>query len=93
MAQTALIKTSKTWSKVETLMGSTFNANKTYQLECRDGASPALLQESAEAPTNDAGVRLDREGMKVVQYKKGTSTNDLYVKGDGAVVNITVIGE
>lgn len=99
MAQIAFIKVTDTWETLEDLISEatgetfTFDANKTYQIECRGASNVYLVEPDVELTDSfNGGVMLDNTGKKLVKYKKGDY--DLYVRADlTSFLNITVLGE
>ena len=97
MAQIAFTKAPKEWKTAEEVISEalddtfTFDGSKEYQIEAR-GLTPVYLAEPAEEPEDSyLGVELTNDAKKIIRYKKGTY--DLYLRGDDAYINVTVIGE
>lgn len=89
MTQFAYFKLTNAWTDLATLLGtSTVTTGNTYTFEARGGASGALIQDASTKPTNDAGVYLDRSGLKFFDWIAGDAS-ELWLKGDGCYVNVT----
>ncbi|MBQ0113356.1 MAG: hypothetical protein KBT03_09525 [Bacteroidales bacterium] len=99
MAQVAFIKVTSDWETLEDLISEatgetfTFDATKTYQIECRGSSNVYLIEPDFELQDDfSGGVMLDNTGKKLLKYKKGSY--DLYVRADlASFLNITVLGE
>ena len=89
MTQFAYFKLSNSWNDLATLLGTdTVTTGNTYTFEAREGASGALIQDASTKPTNEAGVYLDRGGMKTFNWVAGDAS-ELWLKGDGCYINVT----
>jgi len=71
-----LIIENTNWEKLETLMGSTFDASNTYTI-FNNGVGSLRLADLSSAPTNDLNGVVIGPGVQVT-YEKGTG--DLYIK-------------
>ncbi len=89
MTQFAYFKLSNKWTDLATLLGTdTVTTGNTYTFEARGGASGALVQEASTKPTNEAGMSLDRSGLKTIDWVAGDAS-ELWLKGDGCYINVT----
>ena len=90
MTQFAYIQLRNSWNDLATLLGTTtVTQGNTYTFEARGGASGALIQEADTKPTsNEAGVYLDRGGMKSFTWVAGDASK-VWLKGNSCYVNIT----
>ena len=87
MEQIELVALKNEWEKLDDLLSASLTSAETYSLESH-GPCDCLVQEGDTKPTDMGGIKLDKDGMKLLSYTVGT--DDLWVRGVGGFSSLNI---